>query len=176
MNEEPNKWWILTAMCLLTAILSIDVTGLNIAIPTIAKEFNADLVSMQWVINIYVLMSASFQILGGRLGDTYGHKKVYLIGCAGFVLGSVGAGLATGEAILIFFRTVQRISFPVSIIITLNAFPKSQQGFAMGFIVTAMGSFLALGPILGGLFVHYLTWRWIFYLPCRKTRPFRSWM
>lgn len=168
MSEKSNKWWVLIAMCLLTAIVNIDVAGLNVAIPTIAQEFHANLPSMQWVINIYVLMSASFQILGGRLGDAFGHKKLYLIGCAAFVLGSLGAGFAINEATLIFFRTIQGISlgiaFPISVVLILEAFPKKQQSFAISFMVTTMGVCLALGPILGGLFVHYLTWRWIFYI------------
>lgn len=168
MREHTKKWWILFAMCLLTTILNIDVAGINIAIPTIASEFHANLPSMQWVINIYVLMSAALQILGGRLGDTYSHKKIYLIGASLFILSSLGAGLSPNEQILIFFRTLQGIAlgigYPATIILTLNAFPKNQQGFAMSFIVTTMGVFLALGPILGGLFVHYLSWRWIFYI------------
>ncbi len=168
MNENSNKWWILIAMCLLTAVLNIDIAGMNVAIPTIAREFHANLANMQWIINIYVLMGAAFQILGGKLGDVYGHKKIYLIGCASFVLGSLGAGLSTNEGFLIAFRTIQGISlgigYPMTIVLTLAAFPKNQQAFAIGLIMTTMGVCLSLGPILGGIFIQFLTWRWIFYI------------
>lgn len=168
MESSNRKWWILTAMCLLTAILNIDVSGLNIAIPVIAHEFHASLANMQWVISAYVLMSAVLQILGGRLGDAHGHRKIFLIGTATFVIGSLGAGISTDEGMLIAFRVLQGISlgiaYPMTIVLTFAAFPKSQQGFALSFIIASMGIFLAIGPPLGGIFVDYLSWRWIFYI------------
>lgn len=168
MEQSKSRWWVLTAMCLLTVMLNIDVTALNIAIPVIAKDFNATLTSMQWVINAYVLLSAMFQIFGGRLGDSYGHKKVFLIGTALFIIASAIAGASINENMLIAARTVQGfalgIAYPMTIILTLAAFPKNKQGFALSFIVASMGVSLAIGPPLGGLFVAYLGWRWIFYI------------
>ncbi len=168
MNKEKRKWWILSAMCLLTIMLNVDVTALNIAIPVISKEFYADLSSMQWVINAYVLLSAMFQILGGRLGDTYGHRKIFLFGTALFVLSSAGAGLSVDTTMLIAFRVLQGlalgIAYPMTIVLTFEAFPKNQQGFALSFIVASMGISLAIGPPIGGLFVEYIGWRWIFYI------------
>jgi EmrB/QacA subfamily drug resistance transporter len=149
-------------------MLNIDITAINLAIPVMAKEFSATLDTMQWVINAYLLLSAMLQILGGRLGDTYGHRKIFLIGTALFVISSVGAGAAPNETILIIFRTLQGlalgISYPMTIVLTFASFPKSQQGFALSFIIATMGVSLAIGPPLGGLFVHYIGWRWIFYI------------
>jgi EmrB/QacA subfamily drug resistance transporter len=168
MQKSVVKWLILAAMCLLTVMLNIDVTAINIAIPVIANEFYASLANMQWVINAYVLLSAMFQILGGRLGDAYGHRKLFLIGTALFVISSAGAGLSTGEVMLIVFRTLQGLAlglaYPMTIVLTLAAFPKKQQGFALSFIVATMGISLAIGPTLGGLFVDMIGWRWIFYI------------
>ena len=168
MENTEKRWWILTAMCLFTVMLNIDVTAVNIAIPVIAKEFSAKLSSMQWVISGYVLVSSMLTVLGGRLGDTYGHKKMFLWGTACFVLTSAGAGLSTNETILIAARVLQGISFgiayPLTIAIVFASFPKEKQGFALSFIVGSMGVSLAVGPTIGGLFVHYLSWRWIFFI------------
>jgi len=155
-------------MCLLTVMLNIDITAVNLAIPVIAHEFHASLTSMQWVINAYVLLSAMFQIFGGRLGDTYGYKKIFLIGTSLFVIGSAGAGLAFNEELLIGFRALQGfalgISYPMTIILTFAAFPKKNRGFALSFIVATMGISLAIGPPLGGLIIDLIGWRWIFYI------------
>jgi EmrB/QacA subfamily drug resistance transporter len=168
MKKNSARWLILTAMCLLTVMLNIDATAINIAVPVIADEFFASLANMQWVINAYVLLSAMFQILGGRLGDTYGHRKLFLIGTALFVISSAGAGFSTGEGMLIAFRTLQGLSlglaYPMTIVLTFAAFSKKQQGFALSFIVATMGVSLAIGPTLGGLLVDYIGWRWIFYI------------
>lgn len=171
MEEEGHKktrWYILLAMCLFTVMLNIDITAINIAVPVIASDFKARLSDMQWVINAYVLVSSMLAVLGGRLGDTYGHKKMFLYGIACFVLSSAGAGLSSNEALLIVFRTLQGISlgisYPLTIALTFESFPKSKQGFALSFIVGTMGVSLALGPPIGGLFVHYLSWRWIFFI------------
>lgn len=167
-KAASNKWWILTAMCLLTVMLNIDVTAINIAVPVIAHEFHASLANMQWVINAYVLLSAMFQILGGRFGDTYGHKKIFLIGTIIFILGSAGAGISENETMLIFFRVVQGfalgIAYPMTIVLTFAAFSKKEQGFALSFIVGTMGVSLAFGPPLGGWIVDTIGWRWIFYI------------
>ncbi len=168
METSEKRWWILTAMCLFTVMLNIDVTAINIAVPVIAKNFNAKLSSMQWVINAYVLVSSMLAVLGGRLGDTYGHKKMFLWGVVCFVLSSAGAGLSLNESMLIAFRTLQGVSlgiaYPLTIALTFASFPKTKQGFALSFIVGTMGVSLAIGPPIGGLFVNYLGWRWIFFI------------
>ena len=163
-----KKWWVLLAMCLLTVMLNIDVTALNLAIPVIAQEFHASLSLMQWVINAYVLLSAMLQIFGGKLGDSWSHRKVFLLGTALFVLSSAGAGLSMDTQMLIGFRVLQGvalgIAYPVTITLAFASFPKHQQGFALSFIVGAMGISLAIGPPIGGIFVDTIGWRWIFYV------------
>lgn len=99
---------------------------------------------------------------------THGHKKTFLWGTGLFVISSLGAGISVNEQMLIVFRVIQGISlgiaYPMTIILAFAAFPKNKQGFALSFIVATMGIFLAIGPPLGGIFVDYLTWRWIFYI------------
>ncbi|MGE5196106.1 MAG: MFS transporter [Anaerolineae bacterium] len=168
MHSASRKWWTLIAMCLLTVMLNVDVTALNIAIPAIANEFYASLADMQWVINAYVLLSAMFQILGGRLGDVHGHRKIFLAGVALFIISSAGAGLSINAGMLIAFRVLQGlalgIAYPMTMVLTFAAFPKTQRGFALSLIIAAMGMSLAIGPPIGGLFVNYIGWRWIFYI------------
>src|SRR3990167_3598310 len=122
-----KKWWVLLAMCLLTVMLNIDVTALNLAIPVIAQEFHASLSLMQWVINAYVLLSAMLQIFGGKLGDSWSHRKVFLLGTALFVLSSAGAGLSMETQMLIGFRVLQGvalgIAYPVTITLAFASFP-----------------------------------------------------
>jgi len=168
VSDKVRKWWILSSMCLLTVMLNIDITGINLAIPVIAHEFHASLTDMQWVINAFVLVSAMFQIFGGRLGDTYGQKKIFLIGTTIFIIGSAGAGLSYNEITLVSFRAVQGfalgIAYPMTIALTFAAFPKEKQGFALSFIVATMGISLAIGPPFGGFLVDTIGWRWIFYV------------
>lgn len=168
VSDKVRKWWILSAMCLLTVMLNIDVTGVNLAIPVIAHEFHASLTDMQWVINAFVLVSAMFQIFGGRLGDTYGRKKIFLIGTVIFIIGSAGAGFSYNEIVLVSFRAVQGfalgIAYPMTIALTFAAFPKKKRGFALSFIVATMGISLAIGPLFGGFLVDTIGWRWIFYV------------
>lgn len=163
-----KKWYVLISMCLLTVMLNIDVTALNIAIPVISHEFQASLSQMQWVVNAYVLMSAMLQILGGKLGDAYGHRKIFLLGTALFILSSIGAGFSFDAPMLIGFRVLQGISlgiaYPMTIVLAFASFPKTQQGFALSLIVGAMGLSLAIGPPIGGILVETAGWRWIFYV------------
>lgn len=168
MTTTNRKWWILFTMCLLTVMLNFDATAVNLAIPKIAWKFHANLASMQWVINGFVLFGALLQIVGGRLGDMYGHRRIFIIGTIMFIAFSVIAGVAYSEGVLIFARMGQGvalgIAYPMSIALTYAAFPREQHGVAMGFIMGTMGIWLGIGPTLGGVIIHYLGWRWIFYV------------
>jgi len=163
-----RKWLALTGICLIMVMLGIDATALNIAIPVIADEFYSSLSSMQWVINAFFLLAAMVQILAGHIGDSYGHKKIFLITIILFVISSIGAGLSLNETMLISFRALQGLSigfaYPQTIALIYDVFPKTEQGFARSFIVATMGIALAAGAPLGGFFVHTVGWRWIFYI------------
>lgn len=168
VSETSRKWWVLFTMCLLTAMLNFDATAVSLAIPRIASEFHASLASMQWVINAFILLSAMFQILGGRMGDLYGHRKMFVIGTVIFIIASMLAGITDSELVLIIARVGQGLAlglaYPMSIALTYDAFPKEQHGIAMGFIMGTMGIWLGIGPTLGGIIIHYVGWRWIFYV------------
>jgi len=165
---NQNKWCTVIAMCLLTVMLNIDLTALNIALPVIAHQFYATLPNMQWVIGAYVLMSALFQILGGKLADDYGHKKLFLIGAALFVVSSAVAGFSINDKMLIISRVFQGIAlglaYPTSVVLVTSVFPKKKKAFALSLIVGTMGLSLAIGPPVGGFIVHYIGWKWIFFI------------
>lgn len=168
MSASLRKWWILFSMCLITVILGIDATAFNLALPVISHEFYTSLSCIQWVMNAFFLLAAMVQIAGGYFGDCYGHKKIFLLSVAFFILSSLGAGLSINEGMLIAFRALQGasigIAYPQTIVLVTEAFPVKEQSYARSFIVTTMGLALAAGAPLGGLLVHTIGWRWIFYL------------
>lgn len=167
MNHS-HKWAVLVSMCLVMMMLSIDASAVNIAIPVIAHDFYASLTDMQWVINAFFLLCAMVQIIGGHMGDSYGHKKFFSINLSLFILASLGVALSRNEYWMIGFRALQGatigIAYPSTWVLLYAAFPKDQIGFASSFFVATMGIFLALGTPLGGFFVHTIGWPWIFYI------------
>ena len=166
--QNGFKWLVLAAMCLLKLVQSIDSTAVNLAVPVIATEFFASLTGMQWVINAFFILPAVVQIIGGRLGDSYGHKKIFLLNLFLLIISSLGAGISENENSLIIFRALQGISIgiasPLTFVLICEAFSKEQQAFAISFFVATFGIGQALGAPLGGLFVHTIGWRWIFYI------------
>lgn len=169
MSVKYNrKWWVLFTACLLTVMLNIDATAVNVAIPAMAHQFHADLASMQWVINAFVLFSAMFQIIGGRSGDIYGHRNVYVIGTVIFIVASSLSGFAINAQMLIAGRALQGfalgIAYPMTMALILNAFSEKEHGLAIGVVMGTMGVSLAIGPTIGGFILHYMSWRWIFFI------------
>lgn len=167
-KQTINKWLVLGIMCLLTVMLNIDTTAVNLAIPVISHEFHAELSTLQWVLNIFILASASLQIFGGRIGDVLGHTKTFNYGTLLFVIASAICGFAHNSALLLTGRALQGIAmgiaYPMTLAIVFRIFPKNQHGSAMGIIMGVMGLSLAVGPTIGGTFVEYSTWHWIFFV------------
>lgn len=163
-----NKWLVLAVMSLLTVMLNIDATAVNIAIPVISHDFHAKLSNMQWVISAFVLLSSVLQILGGRLGDLFGHRRLFNVGTILFMVGSLVAALSLSSGLLITGRVIQGISlglaYPMTIVIAYSVFPKEEHGTVMGVIMGVMGFSLALGPTIGGAIIEVASWRWIFYI------------
>lgn len=167
-TRQINKWLVLTIMCLLTVMLNIDATAVNLAIPVISHEFHAQLSTMQWVAGIFLLGSASFQIIGGRVGDVIGHVKLFNLATLLFVVSSALCGFAHESGLLLTGRALQGIALgianPLSLAIVFGVFPEEQHGTAMGFLIGVMGLSLAVGPTIGGALVEYASWHWIFFV------------
>jgi EmrB/QacA subfamily drug resistance transporter len=149
-------------------MLNLDVTAVNLAVPSIAQQFHASLANVQWVINAFILVSAMLQILGGHLGDTFERRSMFFLGTLLFIISSLVCAIAPNLSCLITGRILQGISlglaYPVSIVIANAVFPKEEHGFVMGVIMGVMGFSLALGPTIGGYLVEVANWRWIFFI------------
>ncbi|MBE0475635.1 MAG: MFS transporter [Coriobacteriia bacterium] len=165
---EGAGTWILAAVGVGTFMSALDASIVNVVLPVIRAESGAGVAAVQWVVTVY-LLAVSGTLLGfGRLGDLYGHKRVYLGGFWAFVAGSVLCGIAPTVGLLAAARGVQGIGAAVLFanspaIVTTN-FPPQRRGRALGMIATATYLGLTVGPPVGGWLADALTWRAIFFI------------
>lgn len=149
-------------------MIFIDQTILPLALPTIQREFLSSDLTLQWIVNSYFLSMTAFVLLGGRLSDVYGQRKIYCLGLLVFAIASAFGGLAIDSLWLIGARIFQGIGSalmtPATFTIIIQAFPKKMRGRAMGIYVSAGTFFLAIGPFVGGAFTEFLTWRLLFWI------------
>ncbi|WAJ45373.1 MFS transporter [Mycobacterium sp. Aquia_216] len=149
-------------------LASLDLFIVNIAFPDIRRAFgSADLGAMSWILNGYTLVFAAFMAPAGRLGDRYGHRRVFLWGLAVFTLGSAACGLSGSFVMLVAFRVVQAFGaamlMPSSLALLLAAVPASHRAVAVSTWSAVGAVAAALGPPVGGMLVE-LSWRWIFFV------------
>lgn len=163
-----NPWLVLVALVLGQVMTLLDTTVVNVAIPTLARDLDASLDSVLWVINSYVLAFAVLLVTGGRLGDLFGQRRMFVSGVSLFTAASVVCGLAQTADQLIWARVVQGVGaallVPQTLSLLTRVFPEDKRGAAFG-VWGAVGGFgAAIGPTVGGLLVDSLGWRWIFFL------------
>jgi EmrB/QacA subfamily drug resistance transporter len=143
-------------------------SSINIAIPSIGKEFSADAITLSWISTAYLLAAAMFLVPMGRLADIHGRKKVFIAGMAGYTAVSLLCALAASEAMLIALRALQGFTdammFGTSLAIVTSVYPPSQRGRALGITVASVYTGGALGPFIGGMLTQLLGWRSIFLL------------
>ncbi|MFI6298753.1 DHA2 family efflux MFS transporter permease subunit [Nonomuraea sp. NPDC050790] len=163
-----NPWLTLLAVCLGVIMVMLDGTVMGIAAPVMGAELGATLSDMQWVTNGYLLALAVFLITAGKLGDIYGHKRVFLLGVAGFAITSAAIALSGSVTALIIFRVLQglfgALLQPAALALLRSAFPKERLNQAMGAWGAIIGLSSAAGPILGGLLVENVSWQSVFYI------------
>ncbi|MCI3224615.1 MFS transporter [Streptomyces sp. NP-1717] len=163
-----NKWWTLTAVCLGTFMLLLDITIVNVALPDIQRSLHASFSDLQWVVDAYSLTLASLLLTAGSLADMYGRRKLYVIGLVIFSLASLLCGLAGSPLMLQLSRGIQgvggSIMFSVSLALLADAFRGKDRGVAFGIWGTITGLAVAVGPLLGGVLTTGLSWEWIFYV------------
>ena len=168
ITEENRKWWTLGAMCFALFMVMLDNTVVNIALPAIQDRFDATLSNLSWAVNAYTLVFGVLLVTGGRLGDVFGRKRMFLAGIVVFTLGSIGAGLSQSINELIFFRGVQGAGaaflMPGSLSIITNTFTGPERGRALGLWAGISGLALGMGPVVGGILVEKAGWEWIFFL------------
>ena len=163
-----KQWFILFTICLAWSLMWIDFTAVNVALAQIASDLHTNLSTLQWVITAYTLCSASLMAIGGRLGDMYGHRRLFIIGTLIFVISSALAGIAENASLLILSRVGQGVGIalvvPITTALVYLTFSPKQRGMALGFLTGTTGVSMAIGPTVGGLLITYLNWRWVFYI------------
>src|SRR3984893_11673900 len=168
-TSNRRSWLILCICCMSLLIVGIDGTIVNVALPAIRRELHASLSGLQWSVDAYTLVIASFLMASGSMADRFGRRRVFQIGLALFTLGSLLCSLATNIMALVIFRCLQALGGsmlnPVALSIISNTFTERQaRARAMGVWGAVFGISLALGPVLGGLLVTTVSWRAIFWI------------
>lgn len=169
MLERRRRWWALAALVPGVLTIGFDLTILNVALPTIARELEAGTDALQWIVNSYVLVFAGLLLPAGVLGDRYGRKRLLLIALALFGVVSVIAAAADEPGVVIAARAVMGLGaaavLPITLAVLAVLFPEERErGKAIAVIVTAVGVGFPLGPILGGYLLEHFWWGSIFLI------------
>jgi EmrB/QacA subfamily drug resistance transporter len=165
--DSRSRWLALLVVCLGDLMIVLDVTIVGVALPSIREDLGFSETSLAWVVNAYLLTFGGFLLLGGRLGDLFGHRRLFVIGVALFTSASLACGLATSQAALIGARAVQGLggaivsAVALSLIVTLFTEPgeRAKAMGVFGFVAAGGGS---IGVLLGGILTDALAWHWIF--------------
>ena len=165
--DARRRWLALMVLCLGVLMIVLDTTIVNVALPSIQADLAFSETSLVWVVNAYMLTFGGFLLLGGRLGDLYGHRRLFLIGITLFTVASLACGLAGTQALLVGARAVQGLGgavvSAVALSLIMNLFTEpGERAKAMGvygFVCAGGGS---IGVLLGGLLTSALSWHWIF--------------
>jgi EmrB/QacA subfamily drug resistance transporter len=165
--DSRTRWLALYVLCLGSLMIVLDVTIVNVALPSIREDLGFSATSLAWVVNAYLLTYGGFLLLGGRLGDLFGHRRLFLSGITLFTLASLVCGLSTTQGVLVVARAVQGLGGAVasavalSLMMTLFTEPadRAKAMGVFGFVASGGGS---IGVLLGGILTDSLDWHWIF--------------
>jgi EmrB/QacA subfamily drug resistance transporter len=167
VSSAPGRW-VVAVTVLGSGIASLDATVVNIALPSIGRQFHAGVGALQWVMTGYTLTLAAFLLIGGSLGDRLGRRRVYLAGVVWFALASAACGFAPDALALIITRVLQGVGAalltPGSLAILEASFAPADRGRAIGAWSGLSGVATAAGPLLGGYLITAASWRWIFFI------------
>lgn len=164
---DPRRWITLAILLMAVLIAALDSTVLNVAIPTILREFHTTLPALQWVVTGYSLTFAALLIIGGRLGDIFGARRMFTIGAALFGLGSLIASLSHGVPTLVIGEAIVEgagasLMLPASMGILSSTFTGRERATAFSAWGAVLGAAVAFGPVLGGFLTTNYSWRWAF--------------
>jgi EmrB/QacA subfamily drug resistance transporter len=165
--DGRNRWLALIVLCLGTLMIVLDSTIVNVALPSIRADLGFSQTSLAWVVNAYLLTFGGFLLLGGRLGDLYGHRRLFLAGISLFTLASLCCGLAGSQGFLVTARAVQGVGGAVASAVSLSLMmhlftdpaDRAKAMGVFGFFASGGGS---IGVLLGGVLTGLLDWHWIF--------------
>ena len=168
-GKDSRRWWALAAVSLATFMAYLDNNVTNVAIPTIQRSLHLSVSGLEWVVSSYLLTLAGLLLVGGRLADVYGRRRLFLAGLAVFTLSSLTAGLAGSGGVLIASRAVQgagaALLMPPTLAIIMAAFRDvRERNTAVGIWAAVSALALALGPVVGGLISQHIRWGWIFLI------------
>lgn len=165
---SPEGRWVLAATVLGSAVAMFTGTVVNVALPTLSRDLGASTADIQWVLNAYLLTLASLILIGGALGDRFGHRRIFVTGAIGFAVASVLCALAPDVRWLIAFRALQGVAaallVPESLAIIEAVYHPDDRGRAIGAWSALGGIAAAVGPLLGGWFIDRAGWRSVFLL------------
>jgi EmrB/QacA subfamily drug resistance transporter len=166
---DVRRWWALGAVATAQLMVGIDLTIVNIALPSVQRALGMSDPARQWVITLFALGYGGLLLLGGRMSDLIGRRRALLVGLTGFAAASALGGAATGPGMLLTGRALQGVFgallTPAVLATLASSFPlPAERGKAFGIYGTAMGSASGLGVLIGGVLTQYLDWRWCMYV------------
>lgn len=167
-SKLSQKWWAMLGVGLGVLMFTIDTSVVNIALPTLVRDFKTSFSMIQWVVLSYLIVINALVLGAARLGDMFGKKKLYQAGVVLFVLGSLLCGFSPQVGWLIGFRALQGVGgvmlSALSAAIVTEVFPRSERGRALGIIGAVVSTGITLGPTIGGLLISWFNWRAIFWI------------
>ena len=168
LAPENRKWLTLAAVSFGLFMIMLDNTVVNVALPSIQRDLDADLSELEWIVTGYALSFAALMLIGGKLADAYGRRLIFVAGIVVFTAASLWCGLADSSEMLIAARVVQgagaALMNPATLSIIAATFPPRQRGAAIGIWAGVSALALAIGPLVGGLLTEHLSWHWIFFV------------
>ena len=167
-HDTARAWWVLIAVGLCLFLGSVDGSIVNVALPTLMQDFNADFPAVQWVVLAYLLGLTVLMVSMGRLADMIGKKRVFSTGIVLFLLGSALCGLSPNIYVLVVCRFLQSIGAAMMLAlgtaILTEVWPSYKRGQAIGFAAGFISLGIVFGPAIGGIMLQYLSWHWIFFV------------
>jgi EmrB/QacA subfamily drug resistance transporter len=165
--DRRTRWLALIVLCLGDLMIVLDTTIVNVALPSIREDLGFSSTSLAWVVNAYLLTFGGFLLLGGRLGDLFGHRRLFLIGISLFTAASIACGLSTTQGLLVGARAIQGLGgavvSAVALSLIMNLFTEAaDRAKAMGVFGFVMAGGGSIGVLLGGVLTDLLSWHWIF--------------
>jgi len=165
---DPRRWWSLVLLCLAQFMVILDITVVNVALPSIGADLRLDRTALTWVVTAYTLCFGGLVLLGGRLADTLGRRRMFLAGLGLFTAASLASGLAQAGTVLVAARAGQGVGAallsPAALAIITTTFHGPERNRALGVWAAIAGAGAAVGVLAGGLLTQYATWRWVFFI------------